>query len=90
MVLYYSGTEKNSNNNTDPDFNCSVKSSNIFSPKHGIKSLQNPCVSGIDSSMFRCNRKICNFQLDCYISENEVSSVTKRLYDCVTPPGKFI
>lgn len=77
MVFDYSGTENNSNNNTDPNFNCSVKSSNIFSPKNGIRDLQNPCVSGIDSSVFRSNRKICKFQLDCYLSENEVSSVTK-------------
>ena len=44
------------------------------------------CSNGINSNKFGCNPKNFKFQLDFYPSDKVVYSVTKRMYDCVTPP----
>ena len=76
-----SGTENDSTNN-NADFNCSVNLKNIFSPNNYNEVLQTSCVNDINSNIFRCKIKQCQFQLDFYSSEKFVSFITKMMYDC--------
>ena len=74
-----SGTENNSNNNANRDFNCSVELNNKCSPSNDIKVLKKACGNGINPNIFKCNTKRCKFQLGFYPFDKVVSSVIKRL-----------
>lgn len=76
-----------SNNNANSDFNCSIKLNNISSTNKVIRALQKACGNGIISNILRCNTKRCKFQLDFHACNKAVISVTKIMYDGVTPPG---
>lgn len=82
-----SSTENNSNNNTNLDFDYKDKLNNICSPSNDTKVLQKAYGNGINSNIFNVNTKLCKPQLDFYPSDKVLSSVTKKIYDRVTPPG---
>ena len=52
-----------------------------------FRFVQKACGNGINSNIFRCNTNRCKFQLDFYPSDKVVSSITNRIYDCVTLAG---
>ena len=58
----------------------------MYSSSNDIKVFKKACGNGINSNLFKSNTERFMFQLDCHPCDKEVGSVTKRMYDCVTPP----
>ena len=56
------------------------------SPNNDIEVHQSAYRNGINSNIFGYKTKRCRFQLDFFPTDKVVSSVTKRMYDCVTSP----
>ena len=82
--------EYNSKNNTNPDFNCTVKLNTICSPANYIKVLQKTLGNTIYRNMLKCSTGRCKFQFIFYPSDKVVRSVTKTMYDCVNTIIKYI
>ena len=66
---------------------CFVDVCDVLSSQNNIKDLMRACGNGSCIGIYRCNSKRCQFQHDFQPSDKVVSTVTKRVYDCVVPPG---
>jgi len=83
-----SGTENNDINNELPNrFNCQVTMNDISASSNDIKLLELACGNGRNSHINKCKAKKCKFQSQFHPTDKVLSTVTKRLHDCVSPPG---
>ena len=56
-------------------------------PNNDIKDLELACGNGSKYNITRCDSLRCKFKYEFYPRDKMVSSVTKRSYDCIIPPG---
>ena len=88
MGPHKSGTQNNDNNNNLANqFNCQVVINDIFATPNDIKLLETACGNGSNSKIYKCKSKRCKFQSQFQPTDKILSTVTKRLHDCVSPPG---
>ena len=88
MGPHKSSTQNNNNNNNSANqFNCQVVINYIFTTPNNIKLLKTVCGNGSNSKIYKCKSKRCKFQSQFQHTDKILSTVTKRLHDCVSPPG---
>ena len=85
-------SNKNKNNNNDNKNNsiqlkeCRVILNDIGSSNNKLSDLQKLCGDGTEKHLFVCGSKRCKLRHQFLARDRAVSSCTKRIYDCITPP----
>ena len=67
--------------------NCWVQLNNVIAPNNDLLSLDLECSNGSKLILRRCNSSRCNLKANFLGRYRVVSSMTKRMYDCIVPPG---
>ena len=67
--------------------NTQLNKNNEWSPSNDIDVLISKCGNGDKAHIYKCSKKKCALHEHFVPADRIVSSVTHRVYDCVTPPG---
>ena len=89
MGSHNSGSKNNDNINLNLSnrYDCQVILDDIFSSTNDIETLTYACGNGNNTHIYRCKNNKCKFKFDFFPTDKILSTVTKRLFDCVIPPG---
>ena len=78
------------NNNKDIQLKkCHVVLNDICSTNNKLSDLQKLCGNGKEKQLFVCSSTRCKLKQQFLARDRAVSSCTKRIYDCITPPGSI-
>ena len=67
--------------------NCHVVLTDIYNPTNKLSDLQKTCGDGELKHIFVCKNNRCKLRNHFFARDYAVSSCTKRIYECITPPG---
>ena len=89
MRSHFSGkrNQVNLNNNNFSLKECSVRINDLSSPNNCISQLNKLCGNGNVKNIYKCKSKLCKLNHNFCAKDKAVSTATKRIYDCVVPPG---
>ena len=77
----------NSNANSIVTHNCQVVLTDIYSPNNSLQDLHKTCGNGEAKHIYLCKYNNCKLRKQFFARNDVVSSCTKRVYECITPPG---